>query len=91
MYSMQNTAWSKPYLSLDGIDANPNTLDTVIFPPTKPWLEMDITEAVRNWENGEPNYGVLIYAANDDNDGYDIRFHSREYSTDKPRLLVFCN
>ena len=92
MYSMQNTAWSKPYLSLDGVDANPNTLDTVIFPPTESsWLEMDITEAARNWKNGESNYGVLIYATNDDDDGHDIRFHSREYSTDKPHLFVFCN
>ena len=91
MYRMQGIEWSERYLSLDGIDANPNTLDTVIFPPIKPWLEMDITEAVRNWENGEPNYGVLIYATNDDDDGYDIRFHSREYSTGKPHLLVFCN
>ena len=51
MYRMQDTAWSKRYLSLDGIDANPNTLDTVIFPPTESsWLEMDITEAARNWK-----------------------------------------
>ena len=52
---------------------------------------MDITEAARNWKNGEPNYGVLIYTTNDDDDGRDIRFRSREYSTDKPRLFVFCN
>ena len=52
---------------------------------------MDITEAARNWKNGEPNYGVLIYTTNDDDDGRDIRFRSREYSTDKPRLIVFCN
>ena len=91
MYRKSGIKWSKRYLSLDGVDANPNTLDTVIFPPTKPWLEMDITEAARNWKNGEPNYGVLIYTTNDDDDGRDIRFRSREYSTDKPHLFVFCN
>ena len=65
---------------------------TLIFPPNKPsWLEMDITEATKNWKNGEPNYGVLIYATNDDDDGYDIRFHSCEYGTDKPHLFVYCN
>ena len=90
---MQDTAWSKCYLSLDGVDANPNTLDTVIFPATESsWLiEMDITEAARNWKKEEPNYGVLIYATNDNDDGYDIRFRSREYSTDNPHLFVYCN
>ncbi|XP_019859735.1 PREDICTED: uncharacterized protein LOC109587965 [Amphimedon queenslandica] len=83
--------WSKPYLALDGTDANPNTLDTVIFPPTKPWLQLDITEAARNWKNGEENYGVVIWATNENDDGWDIRFRSREHSTDKPFLSIFCN
>ena len=62
-----------------------------MFPPTKPWLQLDITEAARNWKDGEKNYGVVIWATNENDDGRGIRFRSREYSTEWPKLYVFCN
>ena len=39
-------------------------------------MEFDITEAMRNWQNGEPNYGVLLLATNENALGRDIRFAS---------------
>uniref|UniRef100_A0A1X7SNV3 Uncharacterized protein n=1 Tax=Amphimedon queenslandica TaxID=400682 RepID=A0A1X7SNV3_AMPQE len=59
-YRKTGIKWSKPYFALDGTDANLNTLDTVIFPPTKPWLQLDITEAAQNWKNGERNLEFLF-------------------------------
>ena len=31
-------------------------------------MEFDITEAMRNWQNGDPNYGVLLMATNEDDE-----------------------
>ena len=40
------------------------------------FMEFDITEAMRNWQNGDPNYGVLLMATNESDLGRDIRFYS---------------
>ena len=40
------------------------------------WVELDITEAMRNWQSGDPNYGVLLLATNEDALGRDTRFYS---------------
>jgi RHS repeat-associated protein len=53
------------------------------------WKDWDVTSIVRDWVDGsEPNYGFLLKAENEDIDGYDIRFHSREYSSNQPYLEV---
>ena len=93
IYHKSGLKWSKPYLALDGSDANADSMDTVTFPPTKPWLQLDITEAARNWKNGEKNYGVVIWATNENDNGRDICFFSREYWNNfyRPRLFLLCN
>lgn len=93
IYRKSGLKWSKTYLALDGSDANADSMDTTTFPPAKPWLELVITEAARNWKKGEKNYGVVIWATNEDDDGRDIRFYSHEYwySTFRPRLFLLCN
>ena len=93
IYRKSGLKWSKPYLALDGSDANADSMDTVTFPPTKPWLQLDITEAARNWKNGEKNYGVVIWATNENDNGRDICFFSREYWKKfyRPRLFLLCN
>jgi hypothetical protein len=91
IYRMSGKKWNKPLLALDGTDADGNSTDSVVFPPITRWVEFDITEVARNWKSGQPNYGVLFWATNENEDGRDIRFFSRERSTDKPHVLVFCN
>ena len=94
-HRMSGIAWSQPYLALDGTDAYSNSLDSVFFPNPPPttnrWIEFDITEAAQNWKAGEPNYGVVIWATNEDEDGRDVRFYSRERSTNRPYLKVHCS
>lgn len=43
-------------------------------------MEFDITKAVRNWKNGDSNYGVLMMATNEDALGRDNRFYSNAES-----------
>ena len=81
--------WSKQYVALDEVEAAASTLDTVIFTGQR-YLELDITKAAQNWKSGDPNYGVLIWATNEDVDGRDIRFFSKERSNGHPFLLVYC-
>ncbi len=30
------------------------------------YVEFDITEAMRNWKSGQPNYGLLVWATNEE-------------------------
>ena len=81
--------WRKPYVGLDDVEADASTLDTVIF-TGESYVEFDITKAAQNWKSGDPNHGVLIWATNEDCDGRDIRFFSKEHSTGHPFLYVYC-
>ena len=56
-------------------------------------MEFDITTAVRNWQYGDPNYGVLVLATNEDALGRDTRFYSKTNrdSTKHPFLNVLCD
>ena len=90
---LPNTPWSKPYLALDGTDAAPYPQDdgTTLF-TARPggYMEFDVTQAARNWKAGEPNYGLLIWATNENEFGRDARFYSRERNENKPFLNVLC-
>ena len=57
------------------------------------FMEFDITEAMRNWRNGDPNYGVLLMATNENDLGRSIRFYSNA-ETDTTRhafVNVLCD
>ena len=57
------------------------------------FMEFDITEAMRNWRNGDPNYGVLLRATNENDVGRDVRFYSNA-ERDKGRhahVTVLCD
>ena len=57
------------------------------------FMEFDITEAMRNWQNGDPNYGVLLMATKENGIGRDIRFYSNA-ETDTSRhayVNVLCD
>ena len=47
------------------------------------YVRFAITGAVRNWKSGESNHGLLVWATNEDDEGCDLRFYSRESSTNK--------
>jgi hypothetical protein len=80
VYRLTGKEWNKPWLALDGSDADPNGLlcEPVTVYTSRPsgFMEFDITEAMRNWQNGDPNYGVLLRATNENDLGRDVRFYS---------------
>lgn len=75
----RDSTWGTPYLGLDNIDAQPEPIDIVTIAPSRPsgWVEFDIMEAVKQWQAGKPNYGLLVLATNEDTPGRDIRFASK--------------
>ena len=83
--------WSQPYLGLSS-DAVPYTQDTVTIFTGRPagYVEFDVTEAMRNWRSGQPNYGLLVLATNEDENGRDLRFNSRQASGNHPYAKVLC-
>ena len=95
VYRKSNEVWSAPFLALDGTDAASRVEDTVkIFTgrPVQQYIEFDITEASREWKSQGNNYGVLIRATNEIEDGREVRFASREHTTrGKPFVNVLCS
>ncbi len=93
-YRLFGVRWSKPYLALDGTDADRDYLDTVTLYAARKrgYMEFDITAAVQNWQSGDPNHGLLIWATNELEEGRDIRFASKESSdsTTHAAVHVFC-
>ena len=91
-YRTSGVRWSQPYLGLDGSDAVSHTQDTVTIFTGRPagYVEFDVTEAMRNWKRGQPNYGLLVLATNEDENGRDLRFNSRQASDNHPLVRVLC-
>ena len=52
------------------------------------FMEFDITRAMRNWKAGDPNYGLLLLATNEDTVGRDIRFSSNADRTTSRHAYV---
>ena len=87
--------WSKPYLDLNGGDAKKKALDSVTIYISRPqgFVEFDITKAIHHWQKGQPNYGVVIWATNEDTPGRDTRFASNASSDTNTHAYVnvFCD
>ena len=88
--------WSKQFLGFDGDDpdADARPLDAVALYSGKPYgfVEFDITEAVRNWQNEDPNYGLLLWATNEYVEGKDRRFHSHRAKEEfRPFVNILCD
>lgn len=66
-------------------------MDIVIIFTGRPsgYIEFDITEAAHNWKAGQPNYGVVILAVNEDIPGRDTSFYSHRHSEHQPFMTVF--
>ena len=76
--SQQN--WNVPYLGLNDIDATVEALDSEmwIFDELG-WKSFNVTLAAKHWlDQPAANFGLLMWATNEDVSGHDRRFHSRE-------------
>ena len=85
--------WSEPYLALDGTDAVQESLCAVPIHTSRPsgFVEFDVTAAVENWDRGEPNHGLLIWATNENEEGRDLRFYDRKRENEvRPFINVLC-
>ena len=87
--------WHQQYLGIDDTDANdcPTGHATIYAGRPSGFIEIDVTSAVRDWIAGKPNYGLLIWATNENQNGRDTRFYSN-FHTDSlkhPYLLINCN
>ena len=94
--SQPGVQWNTTYLGLDGSDAVASALDVVTVYTGRPagQMEFDITQAAKNWLSGQPNYGVVISATNEEIQGREARFYSRERKGDwrvHPRMTVLCH
>ncbi len=53
------------------------------------WVSWDLTALTNQWLDGSaPNYGVILWATNEDTPGYELRFRSSLASVDLPVLEV---
>ena len=87
--------WKTPYLGLDDTDANdcPTGHATIHTYRPSGFVEIEATSAARDWKAGKSNYGLLLWATNEDINGRDTRFFSKSYSDSSkhPFMLVNCN
>ena len=94
--SQPGVNWNTSYLGLDGSDAIASALDVVTVYTGRPagHMEFDITQAAKNWLSGQPNYGVVISATNEQIQGREARFYSHERGNDwrvHPIMSVLCH
>ena len=86
--------WHTPWLGLNNIDASLYSIgQTTIYPSTPSgFVRTDVYSAVRDWKNGSPNYGLVIWATNEDGEGHDTRFASNaiSYSPHDAYIIVIC-
>ena len=86
--------WSEQYLDLAGNDAGPDVIGTTTVFNSRPagFVEFDVTDAVKNWRNGDSNYGVLLRATTEYTEGRGIRFFSKSHleSTKHAFINVLC-
>lgn len=87
--------WHQQYLGLDDTDANdcPTGHTTIYAGRPSGFVEIEVTSAVRDWMAGKPNYGLLIWATNEDQNGRDTRFYSKSHSDSSkhPYIWINCN
>jgi len=75
--------WSTPYAGINGTDANAQYESTLLFQETTAtgWKTWDLSALTQKWVNGSAtNYGVILWATNENTDGKDLRFRSSEYT-----------
>ena len=88
-------SWKQPYLGLDNSDADsrPSGKTTIYAGRPSGFVEIDVSLAVKYWSVGKPNYGLLIWATNEDKYGRDTRFFSKSNkdSSTHPYIMINCD
>ncbi len=84
--------WSANWVGVNDVDAEMIPLDAQNWTGCLyEWKTFSVTPAAQAW-GSDPgsNYGVLIWATNEDEKGMDMRFYSREWndSNFRPQLVV---
>ena len=85
--------WASGWLGLDDTDANDCPTGEVTIHATTPhgFVEIEVTTAVKDWKNGKPNYGLVIWATNEDQNGRDTRFYSNAYTDSSKHAFIRVN
>ena len=77
-------AWIRQYSSYTG--------QVTIRPDTPRGLvHIDVTSAAKAWKSGSSNYGVVIWATNEDQPGRDTRFASNANSDSSQHAYISLN
>ena len=88
-------SWYRTYLGLDDTDVNDNPTGeiTIYLGRPKGFVGIEVTSAVKDWKSGKPNYGLLIWATNEDQNGRDTRFFSKSHSdsSEHPYIVLDCD
>ena len=89
----ENNLWHEPYLGLDDTDANdyPTGHTTIYAGRPSGFVEIEVTSAAKEWKAGKSNYGLLIWATNEDQDGRDTRFYSKSYNDSSKHAYIQLN
>ncbi|MCI0619171.1 DNRLRE domain-containing protein, partial [bacterium] len=83
--------WYTPYAAINDFDAKATMESTVLFWQSElsalpKWKSWDLTALTQKWLNTpSSNYGVILWATNEDSAGYTMRFHSSEASNSSDR------
>ena len=85
--------WYLPYAAIDGRDAKAQYESTVLFQAGEypVWKSWELTTLTQKWVgNSTTNFGVILWATNEDTDGMNLWFRRSEYSDSNywPRLEV---
>ncbi|KAK3748807.1 hypothetical protein QZH41_016019, partial [Actinostola sp. cb2023] len=70
--------WALPWLDLNNdAESTPQYCPTTIYAGiVSGFVEFDVTRAVKSWVSGQPNYGLLVLAINENKYGRSVRFYS---------------
>ena len=73
--------WQTQWLGLDNTDATSSYTGQVTIKPStlRGFVQIDVTSAAKAWKSGVSNYGVVIWATNEDKPGRDTRFASNAH------------
>ena len=85
--------WPTSYLGLDNIDARSSATGRTTIYASRPhgFVEIDVTSAARAWKYGSPNYGLVIWATNENQAGRDTRFASNADSDSSKHAYIILN
>jgi len=86
------TPWSVTCVGLNDVDAASQPLDSKLWVfGNLGWKGFNVTSAAQDWvDNPGQNFGVVMWAVNEQESGHDRRFYAREHGnkTYRPELVV---